>query len=183
MKPHLKKTYSWLKHVLTVVVAVIVIVVVPVFAYKYLYSDKAPESAGSNGKSLLRRRLSVDFNGAGGPGGDIKLPEGGEGKEQGGGADVSADSSAGKGFDAASILAKKGPAHRFAGLALKGISGSVAHRLAFINNESVAVGETVTVLSEDKKVKITCQEIGEKSVRILVEGEKEPRILHLGVEL
>lgn len=85
--------------------------------------------------------------------------------------------------NAPDIMAKPVTVHRFEGLVLKGISGSPKRRLALINSTSVEVGETVTVMSGDKKIKITCQEIGEKSVRILVEGEKEPRELHLSAKL
>jgi hypothetical protein len=62
-------------------------------------------------------------------------------------------------------------------LQLKGISGAASHRLAIINNRTFATGEEGEVSSNMGVVRITCQEIKDDFVRVLVNGQE--RTLHL----
>jgi hypothetical protein len=65
-------------------------------------------------------------------------------------------------------------------LKLKMISGAPQRRLATINDETFFAGETHRISIGDKKVKMQCLEIGEKSVLVNVEGEAKSRELTLG---
>ena len=65
-------------------------------------------------------------------------------------------------------------------LKLKMISGAAQRRLATINDETFFAGETHRISIGDKKVKVQCLEIGEKSVLVTVEGEAKSRELTLG---
>lgn len=56
-------------------------------------------------------------------------------------------------------------------LALKAISGAKGHRMAMINNAILAVGETGKVKVHDDRIDVTCKEIRDDSVLILVEGQ------------
>lgn len=69
---------------------------------------------------------------------------------------------------------------RYDGLALKGIMGKANKKLAIINNETVAAGETAKVKVGDKTVKILCKEIREESVLVVIEGKADPIELELG---
>jgi TPR repeat protein len=55
-------------------------------------------------------------------------------------------------------------------LQLKGVSGAANRRLALINNESLLVGETVTIKIDGQPLTIHCVEIREKSVVVSVKG-------------
>ncbi len=56
-------------------------------------------------------------------------------------------------------------------LALKAISGSANRRAALINNETFFVGDTAKVRVNDTKVEVTCREIREDSVLVIVDGK------------
>ena len=62
------------------------------------------------------------------------------------------------------------PAVAIAELELKGISGAADHRLAIINNRTFEIGEEGTVLTNVGRVRVTCREITENSVRVLLNG-------------
>jgi hypothetical protein len=62
-------------------------------------------------------------------------------------------------------------------LDLKGISGAANRRLAIINNRTFEVGEEREVVSTSGHVRVTCKEIKDDSVRVLVNGQE--RILRL----
>lgn len=57
-------------------------------------------------------------------------------------------------------------------LDLKGISGAIDHRLAIINNRTFAVGEEGEVTCNSGRIHITCEEIKDDSVRVLVNGQE-----------
>jgi hypothetical protein len=64
-------------------------------------------------------------------------------------------------------------------LVLKGLVGSVNHRLAVINNAILEAGESSSVRVPSGRVRIKCVEIGGDYAVILVEGEIQPRRLEL----
>ncbi|MBC8094969.1 MAG: SEL1-like repeat protein [Akkermansiaceae bacterium] len=64
-------------------------------------------------------------------------------------------------------------------LLLKGISGSGARRLALINNQTFAAGETASVRVGSASRKVKCIEIRDKSVVISVEGDTATQELFL----
>ena len=73
---------------------------------------------------------------------------------------------------AATIAAPRVPAPpQYGDLALKGISGAAGDRLALINNQTLSVGETAKVKVRDARVDVTCKEIREDSVLIVVDGK------------
>jgi hypothetical protein len=72
---------------------------------------------------------------------------------------------------------KTNPAPAVVDLQLKGISGAANHRLAIINNRTFATGEEGEVSSNVGVVRVTCQEIKDDSVRVLLNGQE--RTLHL----
>ena len=57
-------------------------------------------------------------------------------------------------------------------LELKGISGSAGRPLAIINNRTFEPGEEGTVLSNAGRVQITCKEIKDDSVRVILNGQE-----------
>ncbi|HLH54103.1 MAG TPA: hypothetical protein VKY92_10870 [Verrucomicrobiae bacterium] len=59
-------------------------------------------------------------------------------------------------------------------LVLKGISGSPAHRLAIINNETFAKGDTAKLKVDGTLVKVTCLDIRERSVVVTVGEAGQP---------
>jgi hypothetical protein len=71
----------------------------------------------------------------------------------------------------------KGP--KYTDLSLKSISGSGTKRLALINNQTLAAGESGKVRLGAGEVKVRCEEIREKSVIVTVDGKKERRELRL----
>lgn len=71
----------------------------------------------------------------------------------------------------------KGP--KYTELTLKSISGAGTKRLALINNQTLAAGESGKVRLGAGEVKVRCEEILEKSVIVTVEGKKERRELKL----
>jgi hypothetical protein len=58
--------------------------------------------------------------------------------------------------------------------ALKGLSGSAGHRLALINNRTLADGETTEITTANGKVKIHCVRIKEESVIVRASTQSEP---------
>jgi len=62
-------------------------------------------------------------------------------------------------------------------LELKGISGAANRRLAIINNRTFETGEEGEVASTLGLLRITCKEIKDDSVRVLINGQE--RILRL----
>jgi thioredoxin-related protein len=68
------------------------------------------------------------------------------------------------------------PTH-YGELALKGISGLKDRRLAIINNQTLMLGETAMVKVHDGRVEVTCKEIHDNSVIVLVDGKKAKLIL------
>jgi hypothetical protein len=68
------------------------------------------------------------------------------------------------------LLTNIAPAVAIAELELKGISGAAGHRLAIINNRTFEAGEEGTVLTNVGRVRLTCREVGENSVRVLLNG-------------
>jgi protein disulfide-isomerase len=71
------------------------------------------------------------------------------------------------------------PPPHFTELVLKGISGPKTRRLAMINNQTFAAGESVPVKLGNKQVKVHCLEVRESSVLVSVEGEAAPREIKL----
>jgi hypothetical protein len=65
-------------------------------------------------------------------------------------------------------------------LQLKGISGGVNRRLAIINNRTFGIGEEGEVTSNAGVVRITCQDIKDDSVRVLVNGREQSLRLRPG---
>jgi thioredoxin-related protein len=64
------------------------------------------------------------------------------------------------------------PMH-YGDLALKGISGTKDRRLALINNQTFMAGETAKVKVQDTRIDVTCKEIRDDSVVIVVEGKTQ----------
>ena len=64
-------------------------------------------------------------------------------------------------------------------LKLKGISGNVGNRLALINNQTLAVGETGRVKIAQGVLNVQVLEIKDRSVVIKIEGEKESKEIFL----
>lgn len=71
------------------------------------------------------------------------------------------------------------PPKQYDGLKLTGLSGSSNRRLAIINNQTFAPGETAKVKLKDGQVKVLCKEIRAKSVTIQLEGSAETKELFL----
>lgn len=66
-------------------------------------------------------------------------------------------------------------------LALKSVSGPKDRRIALINNESLMVGDTAKIKVFNGKVEVTCKEIREDSVLLIVDGKtKELKLAHSG---
>jgi hypothetical protein len=65
-------------------------------------------------------------------------------------------------------------------LQLKGISGGANRRLAIINNRTFETGEEGEVTSGAGVVRITCQEIKDDSVRVLLNGRDRTLRLRSG---
>ena len=64
-------------------------------------------------------------------------------------------------------------------LELKQITGSRQRRQAMINGQALSAGETATFHLASGRVKVRCVEIRERSVLVLVAGEKQSRELRL----
>lgn len=73
------------------------------------------------------------------------------------------------------------PPKRYDELKLTGLSGAGARRLAIVNNQTFAPGETARVKLQGGEVKVVCKEIRDKSVVVLVEGASEAKELFLGM--
>jgi disulfide reductase len=71
------------------------------------------------------------------------------------------------------------PSPRYTNLLLKNISGTAARRFALVNNQTFTAGETALVQLEDSHVRVTCREIGQRSVTLQVEGEVAVRVVSL----
>jgi len=65
------------------------------------------------------------------------------------------------------------------GLKLNGLIPGSANPLATINSKTVAEGETVSIKIKNETVNVKCLKINSDSVVILVDGETEPRLLHM----
>jgi len=72
------------------------------------------------------------------------------------------------------------PTKRYDELKLTGLSGSSTRRLAIINNQTFAAGETARVKLKQGEVQVLCKEIRSKSVVVQVEGAGEAKELVLG---
>jgi protein disulfide-isomerase len=68
--------------------------------------------------------------------------------------------------------------NQYGELTLKAVSGAAGNRLALINNQTLAVGESAKVKVKDGTVQVVCREIREDSVTITVDGK--PMELTLG---
>ena len=75
--------------------------------------------------------------------------------------------------------APTGPGPKYKELTLKSISGSGSKKLALINNQTFAVGETAKVRLGTTEVKLRCEEIRESSVLISLDGKPEKKELPL----
>ena len=73
------------------------------------------------------------------------------------------------------------PPKRYDELKLTGLSGSGARRLAIVNNQTFAAGETARVKLQGGEVKVLCKEIRANSVIVQVEGASEAKELLLGM--
>lgn len=62
------------------------------------------------------------------------------------------------------------PSFQASSLSLKGISGTVAKRLAIINNRTFEVGEELVLRVANQNFKVRCVEIRDKSVIVSVNG-------------
>ncbi len=58
-------------------------------------------------------------------------------------------------------------------LALKGISGTKDRRMALINNQTFMAGETAKVKVQDSRIDVTCREIRDDSVLIVIDGKSQ----------
>ncbi len=75
--------------------------------------------------------------------------------------------------------APTGPAPKYKELTLKSISGTGAKKLALINNQTLASGESAKVRMGAGEVKVRCEEIREGSVIVTVDGKPERKELRL----
>ena len=75
---------------------------------------------------------------------------------------------------------KTNPPPAVVDLQLKGISGVANHRLAIINNRTFGTGEEGEVSTNVGVVRITCQEIKDDFVRVLVNGQERTLRLRPG---
>ena len=75
--------------------------------------------------------------------------------------------------------AKIGPPPKYVDLTLKSISGSGSKKLALINNQTLALGESGKVRLGNGEVKIRVEEIRDKSVVVTVEGKPGRKELSL----
>ncbi|HTD68765.1 MAG TPA: thioredoxin family protein, partial [Candidatus Limnocylindria bacterium] len=71
------------------------------------------------------------------------------------------------------------PPKRYEELKLTGLSGPANRRLAIVNNQTFAPGETARVKLHSGEVKVLCKEIGTKSVLVQVEGAAAAKELFL----
>ena len=71
------------------------------------------------------------------------------------------------------------PPDCFREIILKGISGSSGKRLALINNQTLAEGESAAIRTTQGIVKVECREIKEASVVIKADCASEPKELFL----
>jgi hypothetical protein len=63
------------------------------------------------------------------------------------------------------------------------LSGVGAHRVATINGEPFAKGESHTLIIGSTKVKVQCTAVKERSVVVTVSGDSEPHELKIGEPL
>jgi protein disulfide-isomerase len=75
--------------------------------------------------------------------------------------------------------AKIGPPPKYTDLTLKSISGAGAKKLALINNQTLALGESGKVRLGAGEVKVRLEEIREKSVVITIDGKPGRKELKL----
>ena len=64
-------------------------------------------------------------------------------------------------------------------LTLKSISATGGKRMALINNQTLAAGESGTVRLRNGEVKVRCEEIRDASVIVTVDGQPGRRELRL----
>jgi len=64
-------------------------------------------------------------------------------------------------------------------LTLRGIAGTASKRFALINSQTFAVGETQPVKFPGGQVKVTCLEISESTVTVMIDGQTEKKELRL----
>ena len=64
-------------------------------------------------------------------------------------------------------------------LVLKGVSGSSGRRVALINDRSLTAGEGAVIQLADRRVKVRCLKVGDKSVVVKVDNHPEPVELKL----
>jgi protein disulfide-isomerase len=69
------------------------------------------------------------------------------------------------------------PPKRYDELKVTGLSGPANRRLAIVNNQTFATGETAKVKLKSGEVKVLCKEIRTKSVIVQVEGATEAKEL------
>jgi thiol-disulfide isomerase/thioredoxin len=75
--------------------------------------------------------------------------------------------------------APTGPAPKYKELTLKSISGAGTKKLALINNQTLAAGESAKVRLGAGEIKLRCEEIRDKSVVVTVDGKPERKELRL----
>ena len=75
--------------------------------------------------------------------------------------------------------AKVGPPPKYTALTLKSISGTGSKKLALINNQTLALGESGKVRLGDGEVKVRVEEFREKSVIVTVDGKPGRKELSL----
>jgi thiol-disulfide isomerase/thioredoxin len=75
--------------------------------------------------------------------------------------------------------AKVGPPPKYTDLTLKSISGAGSKKLALINNQTLALGESGKVRLGEGEVKVRLEEIRDKSVVITVDGKPGRKELRL----
>jgi thioredoxin-related protein len=61
--------------------------------------------------------------------------------------------------------------NRYSELALKAVSGAKDRRIALINNATFEVGEKAMVKVQNDRIEVTCKEIRDDSVLVLVDGK------------
>ena len=64
------------------------------------------------------------------------------------------------------------PPPQYGNLTLNGISGAPGQRLALINNQTFAAGESAKVKVRDARVEVTCKQILENSVVVVFNGKE-----------
>lgn len=79
------------------------------------------------------------------------------------------------------VNARSGAAKGEGELKLKAISGSSKRKMAMINGETLAEGESARFSIGEKTARVHCLEIHDQSVKVQVDGEDQPRELTLSI--